>query len=78
MSCQAERRPEPGENEVVLTRHEGVQSDSILIDQVQVWSALRQGRASNFEFPSAHWMKNVPVRQPLQPAIYGVPQTAHL
>ena len=34
-----------------MTKHDGVQVDSILIDQAKFGEALRQARASNFDLP---------------------------
>jgi hypothetical protein len=36
-----------------VTKHDGVQVDSILIDQAKFGEALRQIRASNFDLPVA-------------------------
>ena len=35
-----------------MTKHDGVQVDSILIDEAKFGEALRQVRASDFDFPS--------------------------
>ncbi len=51
MSHEAERRPGPGEIGLAVTKHDGVQVDSILIDQAKLGEALRQVRASNFNLP---------------------------
>ena len=41
MSHKAERRPGPGEIWFAATKHDGVQVDSILIDQAKFGQALR-------------------------------------
>jgi hypothetical protein len=53
MSHKAERRPGPGEIWLAVTKHDGVQVDSILIDQAKLGQALRQVRPSNFDLPVA-------------------------
>src|SRR5262245_22726059 len=53
ISHKAERRPGSGEIWFAVTKHDGVQVDSILIDQAKFGEALRQGRASNFDLPVA-------------------------
>ena len=53
MSHKAERRQGPGEIGLAVTKHDGVQVDSILIDQATFGQALRQIRASNFDLPVA-------------------------
>src|SRR5688572_20384234 len=53
MSQKAERRPGPGEIWLAVTKHDGVQVDSILIDQAKCGQALRQARASHFDLPVA-------------------------
>src|SRR6478736_6212042 len=53
MSHKAERRPGSGEIWLAVTKHDGVQVDSILIDQPEFGEALRQVRASNFDLPGA-------------------------
>ena len=53
MGHKAERRPGSGEIRLALTQHDGVQVDSILIDQAKLGEAVRQGRASNFDLPVA-------------------------
>ena len=50
---QAKPRPGPGEIWLAVTKHDGVQVDSILVDQAKVGQALRQGRAGNFDLPVA-------------------------
>jgi len=45
MSQKAERRPGSGEIWLAVTKHDGVQVDSILIDQAKFGEALRQARA---------------------------------
>jgi hypothetical protein len=50
---KAERRPGPGEIWLAATKHDGVQVDSILIDQAKFGEALRQVWASNFDLPVA-------------------------
>src|SRR4029453_12516301 len=52
-SHKAERRPGSGEIFLAVTKHDGVQVDSILIDQAKFGEGLRQGRASNFDLPVA-------------------------
>lgn len=51
ISHKAERRPGSGEIWLAATKHDGVQVDSILIDQAKFGEALRQVRASNFDLP---------------------------
>src|SRR6516164_1094193 len=53
ISHKAERRPGSGEIWLAVTEHDGVQVDSILIDQAKFSEALRQVRASNFDLPVA-------------------------
>ena len=53
MSDKAERRSGPGEIWLAVTKHDGVQVDSILIDQAKFGEAVRQVRASNFDLPVA-------------------------
>jgi hypothetical protein len=53
ISHKAERRPGPGEIWLSVTKHDGVQVDSILIDQAKFGEALRQVRASNFDLAVA-------------------------
>src|SRR5689334_6468787 len=53
ISHKAERRPGSGEIWLAVTKHDGVQVDSILIDQAKFGEALRQGGASNFDLPVA-------------------------
>src|SRR5262245_27106498 len=53
MSHKAERRPGSGEIWFAVTKHDGVQVDSILIDQAKSGDASRQVRASNFDLPVA-------------------------
>src|SRR5688572_25678690 len=53
MSHKAERRPGSGEIWLAVTEHDGVQVDSILIDQAKCGQAVRQVRASNFDLPAA-------------------------
>src|SRR6185369_198531 len=50
---KAERRPGPGEIWLAATKHDGVQVDSILIDQAKFGQAVGQIRASNFDLPVA-------------------------
>ena len=52
ISHKAERRPGSGEIWLAVTKHDGVQVDSILIDQAKVGQALRQARAGNSISPS--------------------------
>src|SRR5512142_3361225 len=49
MSHQAEPRPRSGEIWLAVTQHDGVQVDSILIDQAQFGEAPRQVGAGNFD-----------------------------
>src|SRR5215813_4296785 len=51
ISHKAERRPGPCEIWLAVTKHDGVQVDSILIDQAEFGEASRQVRASNFDLP---------------------------
>ena len=53
MSHEAKRRPGSGEIWFAVTNHDGVQVDSILIDQAKFSEAARQVRASNFDLPVA-------------------------
>src|SRR5262245_38064026 len=53
MSYKAEPRPGSGEIWLAVTKHDGMQVDSILIDQAKFGEALRQVRASNFDLPVA-------------------------
>src|SRR5688572_14514332 len=53
MSLKAERRPGPGEIWLAVTKHDGVQVNSILIDQAEFGEASRQVRAGNFDLPVA-------------------------
>lgn len=53
MSHKAERRPGSGEIWLAVTKHDGVQVDSILIDQAKFGEAMRQVRASNLDLPVA-------------------------
>src|SRR5262245_13962901 len=53
MSHKAERRPGSGEIWLAVTQHDGVQVDSILIDQAKLGETVRQIRASNFDLPVA-------------------------
>src|SRR4029450_6992302 len=53
MSEQVERRRGAGEICLAATKHDGVQVDSILIDQAKFGDASRQVRASNFNLPVA-------------------------
>src|SRR3990172_3451005 len=53
MSHKAEPRPGSGEIWLAMTEHDGVQVDSILIDQAKFGEALRQAWASNFDLPVA-------------------------
>ena len=50
---KAERRPGSGEIWFAVAKHDGVQVDSILIDQAKFGEALRQVRASNFDLSVA-------------------------
>src|SRR5262245_43216364 len=53
ISQRAEGRPGSGEIWLAVTKHDGVQVDSILINQAKFGEALRQGWASNFDLPVA-------------------------
>src|SRR5437764_7192358 len=53
MSHKAERRPGSGEIWLAVTKHDGMQVNSILIDQAKFGEAVRQARASNFDLPVA-------------------------
>src|SRR5580765_8766986 len=53
MSHEAERRSGAGEIGFPLAKHDGVQVDSILIDQAKFGETVRQARASNFDLPVA-------------------------
>src|SRR5262245_42242173 len=53
ISHKAARRPGSGEIWFAVTKDDGVQVDSILIDQTKFGEALRQVRASNFDLPVA-------------------------
>src|ERR687891_1894502 len=52
-SHKAERRPGSGEIWFALTKHDGVQVDSILIDQAKFGEASRQVWSGNFDLPDA-------------------------
>ena len=53
MSQKAQRRPGPGEISLAVTKHDGVQVDSVLIDQAKCGQAVRQVRTGNFDLPVA-------------------------
>src|SRR4029079_18139074 len=53
ISHEAERRPGSSEIWFAVTKHDGVQVDSILIDQAKFGEAVRQARASNFDLSVA-------------------------
>ena len=53
MGHKAERRPGSGEIRLAVTKHDGVQVDSILIDQAKFGEASRQVWAGNFDLPVA-------------------------
>src|SRR6185436_20441342 len=53
MSHETERRPGSGEIGFAVTKHDGVQVDSILIDQAKFGESARQARAGNFDLPFA-------------------------
>src|ERR687898_2605914 len=53
ISHKAERRPGSGEIWLTVTKHDGVQVDSILINEAKFSEALRQVWASNFDLPVA-------------------------
>jgi pimeloyl-ACP methyl ester carboxylesterase len=57
VSHKAERRPGPGEIWLAVTEHDGVQVDSILIDQAKFGQAVRQVGASNFDLPVARGLQ---------------------
>ena len=66
MSHKVEWRPRSGKIWLAVTKHNGVQVDSILIDQAKFGQALRQARASNLDLPVAlgnqlaeKWSQNV-------------------
>jgi hypothetical protein len=59
MSHKAERRPGPGEIWLAVAKHDGVQVDSILIDQAKFGQAVRQARAGNFDLPVAPGIRAV-------------------
>ena len=46
MSHKAERRPGPGKIWLAMTKHDGMQVDSILIDQAKFGEALAGGKAA--------------------------------
>ena len=48
---KAERRPGAGEEWLAVTKHDGVEVESILIDKAKVGQASRQVRAGNFDLP---------------------------
>jgi hypothetical protein len=51
MSHEAEPQPGSGEIWLAVTEHDGVQVDSILVDQAKLGEAVRQVRASHFDLP---------------------------
>jgi hypothetical protein len=51
MSHEAERRPGSGEGGLAVTKHDGVQVDSVLVDQAKFGEVSRQIRARNFDLP---------------------------
>src|SRR5215475_10350522 len=53
ISHKAERRPGSGEIWFAVTKHDGMQVDSILIDQAKFGEAMSQVRAGNFDLPVA-------------------------
>src|SRR5579884_4531094 len=53
MSHKAERWPGSSEIWLAVAKHDGVQVDSIFIDQTKFGEAVRQIRASNFDLPVA-------------------------
>jgi hypothetical protein len=53
MGHEAERRPGSGEIRFAVAKHDGVQVNSILIDQAKFGEAVRQVRASDFDLPVA-------------------------
>src|SRR5258705_11040554 len=53
MSHKAERRPGSGQSRPAMTNDDGVQVDSILIDQAKFGEGLRQVLTSNFDLPVA-------------------------
>jgi hypothetical protein len=54
MIRKSKRRPGSGKIWLAVTQHDGVQIDSILIDQAKFGEASRQRRASNFDLSVAH------------------------
>ena len=53
MSHKAERRPRSSEIRLAVTKDDGMQVDSIFIDQAKFGEAVRQVRASDFDLPVA-------------------------
>src|SRR5947207_13365204 len=53
MSHKAQRRSGSGEIWLAVTKHDGVQVASILIDQAKLGEDVRKVRASNFDLPVA-------------------------
>src|SRR5262245_16313433 len=53
ISHKAERWPGASEIWLAVTKHDGVEVDSILVDQAKFGEASRQVRASNFDLPVA-------------------------
>ena len=84
MSHKAERRPGPGEIWLAVTKHDGVQVDSILIDQAKFGQAVRQVRASNFDLPVAlglqladRALQIIPTSLALGPTDFNERETTH-
>ena len=50
---EAEAWPRAGEIGRAMTKHDGMQVDSIFIDQAEFGQAVRQGRAGHFDLPVA-------------------------
>lgn len=53
MRHKAEPGPGSGEIWLTVTKHDGMQVDSIFINQAKFGEAMRQVRASNFDLPIA-------------------------
>ena len=53
MTHKTKRRPGSGEIGLALSQHDGVQVDSILVDQTERGEALRQVRTGNFDLSVA-------------------------
>src|SRR5262245_22859655 len=84
MSHKAERRPGSGEIWLAVTKHDGVQVDSILIDQAKFSKAVRQVWAGNFDLPVAlgleladRTLKNILNKPALGPTDFNERETTH-